>query len=524
MAREGKRNRSPFLEEALSNMNIEGEEAFKDIKISEDLDENFTYIQDIFEDCYDVQLHRFIIGTRKIGGFLAYITDLVDNNAINERILDNLVTDSRITDFDGVPRKKDLIDVVRYGLTSVGEVKEVHTIKDVVNNILLGECILFIDGNSSVLSFGVKKYEGRSVSQPVSQEVITGPMEGFNENANTSISLIRNRIKTPNLKMEKVEVGRLTKTSVIISYIKGIVKEGVVEEVKERISKIDIDGILDSGYLEELIGDNPYSPFPQIGYSERPDTCAGALLEGRVVMIVDGSPFALIVPNVFVDLLAAAEDSYNKYFFVTFIRTVRYIALAFALLLPAIYIAVITFHQEMIPTPLLLTIAGPYAGIPFPAVIEVLLLEFIFEILREAGIRLPKPVGQAVSIVGALIIGEAAVQAGLFARSTIIVAATTGLCSFTIPGYSLGRNIRVLRFIFIAFAAAFGIFGIMIVSLALLTHLSGLRSFGVPYLSPIAPLTFQDLKDTIIKLPISIMDKRPMFIQRKNLKRQNKGS
>jgi len=520
MAREGKRNRSPFLEEALSNMNIEGEEAFKDIKISEDLDENFTYIQDIFEDCYDVQLHRFIIGTRKIGGFLAYITDLVDNNAVNERILDNLVTDSRIADFDGVPRKKDLIDVVRYGLTSVGEVKEVHTIKDVVNNILLGACVLFIHGSSSGLSFGVKIYEGRSVSQPITQEVITGPMEAFNESVDTGVSLIRNRIKTPNLKMEKFQIGRLTKTKVIVSYIKGIVREGVVEEVRERLKKIDIDGILDSGHLEELIGDNPYSPFPQTGYYERPDTCAGALLEGRVVILVDGSPFALVAPNVFVDLLTAAEDSYNKYLFVTFMRTLRYITSGMALFLPAIYIAVITFHQEMIPTSLLTTIAGPYAGIPFPAVVEVLLLEFLFEILREAGVRLPKPVGQAVSIVGALIIGEAAVQAGLFARSTIIVAATTGISSFTIPGYGFGRVIRVLRFILIILAASFGIFGIMIGALVILTHLSGLRSFGVPYLSPLSPLTFQDLKDTLIQAPISLMKNRPKFIQGKNLKRQ----
>jgi spore germination protein KA len=281
--------------------------------------------------------------------------------------------------------------------------------------------------------------------------------------------------------------------------------------------------VLESGYLEEFIEDNPYSPFPQVVHTERPDRVTASLLEGRVAILTDGTPFALIVPAEFITLMQSPEDYYERYMVATAIRWLRYIGFAMSLLLPSLYIAITTFHQEMIPTRLLISLAAAREGVPFPALVEALMMEFTFEALREAGIRLPRAVGQAVSIVGALVIGQAAVQAGIVSPLMVIVVAITGIASFMNPAFNIALTMRLMRFPLMLLAATLGLFGVMVGILAILIHLAGLRSFGVPYLSSLAPLHTKDLKDVAVRAPWWAMDNRPAETAKLNRRRQSRG-
>jgi spore germination protein KA len=289
------------------------------------------------------------------------------------------------------------------------------------------------------------------------------------------------------------------------------------------VTRIDIDAVLESNYLEEFMEDSPWSPFPQLNATERPDKVAAGLLSGQVAVLVDNTPFALIMPVTFPQFLQATEDYYDGFYFATFNRIMRFIALNIALLLPSLYIAIVTFHQEMLPTPLLFSLAAGRENTPFPAFIEALLMEVIFEILREAGVRLPRPIGQATSIVGALVIGQAAVNAGLVSPAMVIVVALTALASFLIPTPSGGFTIRMLRFPIMFMAASLGLFVIMATLMAILIHLCSLRSFGVPYLAPLVPFDRYSLKDTFIRVPRWLSTTRPTFISRQEPVRQDRG-
>jgi len=307
----------------------------------------------------------------------------------------------------------------------------------------------------------------------------------------------------------------------MITYIQDLSDETLIEEITQRIKRIDIDGILESGYIEELIQDNSYSPFPQVLVTERPDTAVSNLLEGRVVIVVDGTPFVLIAPTTFYSLFQSGEDYYHHFVISTATRWLRLIFLFISLLLPSLYVAVITYHQEMVPTKLLLTMVDSREAIPFPALVEALLMEITFEGLREAGLRLPKQVGAAVSIVGALVIGQAAVAAGLVSDPMVMVVALTGIASFTIPRYNIAIPFRLLRFPIMLLAGTFGFIGIMMGLLAIIIHLSTLRSFGVPYLSPLAPMKRRDMKDTLIRAPLWKLNTRPHLTGEYNKYRQS---
>jgi spore germination protein KA len=350
----------------------------------------------------------------------------------------------------------------------------------------------------------------RNLEEPSSEPVIRGPRDGFIENISTNIGLIRRRIKTPRLKTESITLGELTQTQVVLTYIEGIVSESIVEEVRKRVSRIQIDGIIDSGYIEEFIEDSPFTPFPQVHSTERPDVVAAELLEGKVAILVDTSPFVLIVPMTFWNGLQASEDYYVRWPIATFVRWIRFIFIIIAIFAPPLYVAITTFHQEMIPTNLILSIASSREAVPFPALVEALLMEIIFEALREAGIRLPKQIGQAISIVGALVIGQAAVQAGIISAPVVIIVSITGIAAFTIPRYSFGNGIRLLRFPMLFLAGTLGLYGIVLGSLGILLHVASLRSFGVPYFTPVSPLTFTNLKDVIIRAPIWAKTHRPL--------------
>ena len=500
----------------LEHVEKQSEQAYADAEISGCIDSDMQYINEIFKNCSDLIIKRLELGEHKTPCFAAYLSSLTKKEFVNDNFLKPLMTDIRLTDIDGHAGSGiDVSDIKASSLYSF-QVEEYKLFKDVIKKLLIGYCVLFVDGGKTALAANSKAEVGRSVSESKIEAVVRGPHEAFIEDLRTNVSLLRKRVKTPDLKLEMLEPGRLSSTPVAISYISGLANDKTVNEVRTRISRIDVDIVLDSSYVESFIEDKTFSPFPQMVVTERPDKCAAALAEGRIVVFIDGSPNVLIVPVTFSDFLVAAEDYYNIFYFSTLIRFLRYLAFIVSLLGPSFYIAVTTFHQEMIPLPLLITIMRSRSDVPFPAIIEALLMEFTFELLREAGIRLPQPVGPAVSIVGGLVIGQGVVQAGIVSQTMVIVVALTGIASFAIPTFNSALSVRFLRFPFMLLAAVFGMYGIIMGILVMLIHLASLRSFGIPYLSPFAPASFNDLKNSIVMAPLSSMAKRPSFIQKNN--------
>lgn len=442
-----------------------------------------------------------------------FVDGLIDTKEVNQALKSLMVLEDGSED----------IQVIEEALLPVSQIARVDDYKKLLQAVLSGDTGILVDGNAEGLTLGIRGAEKRSVNEPEGEAVVRGPREGFIENIRTNTSMLRRKLKTPRLKMKSLVVGRETNTNIVVAFLEGIADQQVVDEVSRRISNIDMDAVLESGYIEELIQDNMYSPFPQLMYSERPDTVAGALLEGRVAIFVDGTPMVLIAPATFWMMMQANEDYFERFQMATLVRLLRYLFLIIALVTPAVYVAITTFHQQMLPTTLLLSIAAARESIPFPAIVEALIMEIAFEALREAGIRLPKTVGQAVSILGALVVGQAAVQAGIVSAPMVIVVSITGIASFTIPHFNASISIRMLRFPLMVAASILGIYGILVGILILLGHMANLRSFGVPYLSPIAPMSVGDLKDILIRAPWSMMEKRPSFLGVQNARRMDDG-
>ena len=476
---------------------------------------NEELLKQAFKNCSDIQF-RTVEVNGETEMLIVYVDGLCDTKSLDEKILKPLIV-------NGMTEKTNFIDTYRKLLTQhlipITKVETVNKLSDVVEKVLMSNVALLIDGEECAIIAELKSFEKRGVEEPSSETVIRGPRDGFTETLRINTSLIRRRLRSPNLKMESFILGKESKTSVEVVYMEGIVKESVLDEVKRRISHINIDSVMGAGYIEEFIEDAPFSPFPQIQNTERPDVVCSSLLEGKIAIVVDTTPFVLIVPMTFWAGLQAAEDYYERFMYTTFIRWVRFTLLNIALFFPSFYVAITTFHPQLIPTNLIISVAAAREGIPFPAVGEALIMEFMFEALREAGIRLPKPVGSAVSIVGALVIGQAAVQAGIISAPMVIVVAATGIASFGIPRYNLGIAYRMLRFPILILAGMLGIFGIIIGAISILIHLVTLRSFGVPYLSPLAPRGNSSLKDVLIRAPRWSMNERPSFIAGKNKER-----
>lgn len=382
-----------------------------------------------------------------------------------------------------------------------------------IEGILRGETVVAVEGIDEAFLIGTRSIEKRGLDQPATEQVIRGPREGFIEMLGTNIALIRYRLQSADLRIEYMNIGRRTKSKVAICYMEGMTNPELVKEVNNRLSKIDIDGVLDSGYLEQFIEDNHYTPFPQVQYTERPDKIVANLLEGRVAILVDGSPLALVVPTVFSQFYQTVEDYTERFLLMSSIRLARLIALMFSLVFPSIYVSIISFNPELIPTEFAVAVAGGRAGVPFPAVIEVLIIEISMEVLREATIRLPQQVGGALSIVGVLVIGQAAVSAGFASPITVVIIALTTIGSFATPAYNAALALRLLRFPLIIIAGVFGLYGVMIGLILIANHLLSLKSFGVPYLSPLIPGSFQGMKDLLIRVPLSWMKYRPSFLQ-----------
>jgi len=466
------------------------------------LKENLNYLKKAFGQSEDLIIKEIEVTGRKLA--LVYLESMVDRDVIQRDILPFLIK---------LPAQRaGLMEIQFLKLLQenlpVSIMKEYSLWQDIFYGLLAGQVALFIEGLSLALLLGADSWEKRAVTEPEIETVIRGPREGFTEDLPTNISLIRRRLRTPKLRFETFYLGRTTHTRVVLSYLEGLALKGVLKELRSRLKRIDIDGILESGYIEELIEDSPFSPFPQFSRTERPDRVVADILQGRVAILTDGSPFALTVPvNLFTEL-QAPDDLYERWV-TSSIRIFRFLALFLALLLPSLYVAATTFHHEMIPTTLAVSIAAQRERVPYPAFVEALVMQIIFEILVEAGVRLPRPVGQAVTIVGALVIGEAAIRAGLASPAMVIVVSLTAISSFTNPTFGLGTAIRMLRLPMIFLAGSLGLFGIFAGILAIMIHLVTLRSLGLPYLAPVAPFIWEDQKDVVFRAPWWAMLTRP---------------
>ncbi|WP_042333493.1 spore germination protein [Desulfosporosinus meridiei] len=487
--------------------------------LSASLKNNLDLFRESLGNNYDVVIREFTINLPKqVDAALLYLTGMTDPKIVNDSILKPLMFESQL-DKTTLASKLDIIEIIRTTMLSVGEVSKSNSINDLVDNCMAGTSILLVDGCPEALLIMTADWKARSVDEPKTESVVRGPREGFIENILTNTTLLRRKIKNPDLILETMKIGQRTKTSVCIAYIKGLANPSLIEEIKRRLNNIKTDSILESGYIEQFIEDAPFSIFSTVGNTEKPDSVAAKILEGRAAIFVDGTPFVLTVPLLLFENFQSAEDYYSRPYFVSFIRLIRFMAYLISILAPATYVALTTYHQELIPTPLLFSMASAQEGVPFPAIVEAVGMGVVFEILREAGVRLPRPVGQAVSIVGALVIGQSAVTAGLIGAPMVIVVALTAVASFVVPAQTDSGGI--LRIVFVTLAGFSGGFGIIIGLIGLFIHLTSLRSFGTPFLSPIAPLSAADLKDSFIRAPLWAMITRPSFMGSEDTQRKD---
>ncbi|MCA0753962.1 spore germination protein [Paenibacillus sp. N4] len=485
-------------------------DAYENKPVSTRLDDTVDFIEMLFGGNSDLIIRHFrVFGEHP--AVLAYFSNMADQITINVDILKPLMY--KPSHLEGKPAEPpQLMEVLLNDALYNSEAVRETELAKLANGILRGGTVVAIEGSGEVLVIGTRKIEKRAIDQPATEQVIRGPREGLIEQLGTNIALIRYRLQSADLRIHSMEIGRRTNSKVAICFMEGITNPELVEEVKKRLSKIDIDAVMDSGYLEQFIEDNHISPFPQVQYTERPDKIVANLLEGRVAILVDGSPLALVVPTVFSQFYQTVEDYTERFLLMSAIRLARLIALVFSLVFPSIYVSIISFNPELIPTEFAVAVAGGRAGVPFPAVIEVLIIETSMEVLREATIRLPQQVGGALSIVGVLVVGQAAVAAGFASPITVVIIALTTIGSFATPAYNAALALRLLRFPLIVMAGVFGLYGVMIGLILIANHLLSLKSFGVPYLSPLVPGNFQGMKDLIVRGPLSWMTRRPSFL------------
>ena len=475
-------------------------------KFTGKLETDLKIIDDAGGASYDMTLRRFYAGG--LPGALLYFEGLTDKRA-TEEIIRTLVIDSVKLK---VPLKKGRgLETAREKVLTSDELCTVEHIAELYTQLSRGGTAVFLDGSIGALICDTRKPEIRSISEPENETTLRGPRDGFIESLRVNTSLIRLRLPIPQLWMKKITLGRLSSTEVVLLYIKGLARDKLVREAYSRLQQIDIDAVLGTGYIEAYIVDDPNTLFPLTYRTERPDKVTAALLEGRVAILVAGTPFALIIPTELNMLMQAPDDYFELLPISAFIRLLRYTALLISLALPGIYVGVVTFHPELLPTSLFLRIISTREGVPFPVIAEMLVLELIFEVLREAGLRLPPAIGPAISIVGALILGDAAIRAGLVSPGVVIIVALTAIAGFSTPAFALSTAIRLLRFAFTIMGATFGLFGVQFALLLTVIHLCSLRSFGVPYLSPFAPLVLSDLKDSIVTVWRWGMQSRPQF-------------
>ncbi|MDR1116620.1 MAG: spore germination protein [Oscillospiraceae bacterium] len=443
--------------------------------------------------------------------YVIFADGMTDNIAINNNVVRPLTT----TQLPAARLSEELIS----NIVTCGEIAAETLVEKVIRGILKGDTVLFTQGIPGALLLNTKGGSVRSVTEPQTEKNLMGPRDGFTEQMTVNISLLRRRIQTSDLKFELQNIGLRTNTRVCVIYLESIVNKNILEELKRRLEKIDIDAVLDSNYLDECIKDHPYSPFKTIGRTEKPDIAAAKILEGRVVILVDGTPIALTVPYLFVENFQSNDDYYINYIFSTIIRFLRVLGCFLTIVLPAVYIALVNFHHEMIPGLLLINVAKSTANIPLTSVMEVAIMLILFELLRETGVRMPSAVGQALSIVGALVFGQAAISAGIVSNIIVIVMALTGTTTLLVP--RMNGAVIVCRILLIIFAGIIGLFGVYFGFMLIFIHLLSIESFGVFYLTGFGASTVQRTKDIFVRLPMWMQKDRPPFVRRDKRRRSN---
>lgn len=500
-----------------------------DIPIAEELNQNIEVLDTLFYNWGDIVKKKFVLQRhgRNLDIYIIYIDGLTNNEMVERTITHPLLYEweqlcERNKDIDDNLFGKALFDSLFHAQTEAVDLISGQTMQDAISAVLKGDTAIFVDHAKECMILSTKKFPTRSVSEPEKEAGIRGPKDSFIENFRTNTALLRRRIKDPKLKLEQGEIGERSRTVYGLMYMEDFVYPALLGKVKEKIDSFVIDGVFDCGMLEHLLEEKWYSPFPQIQTTERPDKAASALLEGRIVLVVDNSPEVIILPTTFNTFFQASDDYYNRFAVGSFARILRYIAVLITVLLPGLYVAVTCYYPQILPTNFLLAIVGARSNITFPIVVEVLLMELLFELLREAGIRLPGQMGNTIGVVGGLIVGQAAVDAALVSTIVVIVVALTAIASFAIPNEEFSSTLRLLKFFMIVLGAVWGLYGIFLGLLILVIHLASLESFGIPYMMPLTAGSVDgevEFQDFVFRKPIFAMKERPLYAMRKVRKR-----
>lgn len=481
------------------------------------LQTNLAHLQHLLGHSGDLKLRSFTIIPWRRRAALAYIDGLSNEEIINEQIM------NRLTDPPSPAPSPDALVATVINILPAAQVTATADMPQAIEHLMSGNALLLLEGTAAAVVIGATKLEARALEEPQNETTVRGPRDGFVEVLRTNISLLRRRNKDPNLIVQSHTVGVRSHTDVAVVYCRGVVDMRLVCEVERRLAAVKVDYISASGILEGIIEDHPYSPFPTTMSTERPDKVISAVKEGRVAIMLDGTPFVLLVPATVSSFFQSGDDYYNKWWSAAVIRFSRYVAGLISIVLPALYIALTNYNPAFLPTPLALSIAASRMGLPLPAFLEALFMEITLELMTEAGLRLPKNIGPAVSIVGGLVIGEAAVRAGFVSPIMIIIIAFTAIASFVIPNYQFSLTLRLLRVPMMVAAAVLGSFGVAVGLLAILVHLSILESFGEPYLAPLTPRSarsLSDLKDSLIVVPAFAKTNRPAYLEPEDVRRK----
>lgn len=484
----------------------------KNKTINEEVCTNKSYLKKVIGESFDTKYRDLKIPAFDFSeAFIVYISGLTDARVIDETILEPLMKYTYPSEKKMKTQNTERMSMLAENGVFTTAVKETKLWDEICDAVMEGDTVLFVDQCDAALVLTTRKYEGRAVFEPNTESEIKGPRDGFVENIQTNAALIRRRIKDYGLRFDNMKIGDRTKTIVSVAYIDGLTNEALLKEIKSRLERIKVDSIIASEHITDLIQDSPLSLFPTISSTERPDKVCAALLDGRVSILVDNTPFMLIMPATFWQFLTSSGDYYETFYLATFIRWIRLFALFLGISASAFYVLLTSFHQEMLPTALALKIAAGRNGVPFPAVVEAAVMEIILEIMKEAGLRMPKPIGETVSIVGTLVIGQAAVSAGIVSPLLVIVIAVAAISSFAIPSYELSNTFRLIRFPILLATSFFGLLGYLAGIIAVLLHLMSLRSFGAPYLTSVIPFDKSGNKDVFIKVPLWKISERPKY-------------
>lgn len=485
--------------------------------LSRSLDETMALFRRIFSN--DGTLRIRVIENnhnKRIRCGLIYVDGMIDRDLIQNGITKPVMT-YEFPEEDG-SNPDELMEVIRTRVINISDIIASTKLDELIGAVVGGKTVFVLDGCAGALNINAQGWETRAIEEPATEKAIRGPREGFNESLLTNLTLIRRRVQNSDLKFVFTDIGTRSKTQTCICYMESLASPDILKELQGRLARVEIDHLLDTGYLAELIRDEPYSPFEMIGSTERPDSVVGKIMEGRIAVLIEGSPFALTLPYVFVENFQASEDYYINYTFATFNRLLRVLGAFLSISIPAVYVALVTYSQEMVPTLLLLSIATARLSVPFPTIVEAVLMLTIFEILREAGARIPTSIGQAVSIVGALVLGQAAVDARIVSAPMVIVVGLTGITTLLNP--RLTGPLIIVRMLLLLTSFLFGIYGYFFGLLGLVIHLMSLRSFGVSYMLGVGSIRPQDIKDTAIRAPWWDMYLRPAVVGARNMRRK----